>query len=181
MRCSPATRPLPAGTCLPRLTATRACRDHYYHHGAPQAGAPFRRSNSAVRGGQAGVDTPTLLVGCGGRAGRRISHQRRRLRSPGVQLQGDQSASFTLVTGSGCSTPALDTSAAVAERGASLSIAASPAWRSPGCVLPVRGHSAAIPQELVAAKGPPAANVPSAAESAARRHGLNLQILGRCA
>ena len=59
---------------------------------------PFRRSNSAVRGGQAGVDTPTLLVGCGGRAGRRISHQRRRLRSPGVQLQGDQSASFTLVT-----------------------------------------------------------------------------------
>ena len=32
---------------------------------------PFRRSNSAVRGGQAGVDTP-LLVGCGGRAGRRI-------------------------------------------------------------------------------------------------------------
>ena len=51
-----------------------------------------------MRGGQAGVDTPTLLVGCGGRAGRRISHQRRRLRSPGVQLQGDQSASFTLVT-----------------------------------------------------------------------------------
>ena len=43
------------------------------------------------------MDTP-LLVGCGGRAGRRIRHQRRQLRSPGVQLQGEQSASFTLVT-----------------------------------------------------------------------------------
>ena len=46
VRCSPATRPLPAGTCLPRLTATRACRDHYYHHGAPQAGA---HSAEAIR------------------------------------------------------------------------------------------------------------------------------------
>ena len=46
-------------------------------------------------------DTCTALgdhAPCGGRAGRRISHQRRRLRSPGVQRQGDQSASFTLVT-----------------------------------------------------------------------------------
>ena len=37
VRCSPATRPSPARSCLPRLTATRACRDHHNHRGAPQA------------------------------------------------------------------------------------------------------------------------------------------------
>ena len=43
VRCSPATRPSPARSCL---TATRACRDHHNHRGAPQAGA---HSAEAIR------------------------------------------------------------------------------------------------------------------------------------
>ena len=61
VRCSPATRPSPARSCSPDGDARL--------QGPPQPSrctsgrSPFRRSNSAVRGGQAEMDTHTLLVG----------------------------------------------------------------------------------------------------------------------
>ena len=68
VRCSPATRPSPARSCLPRLTATRACRDHHNHRGAPQAAHSAEAIRLCVEGKQKWIRTHFSSVRWPGRA-----------------------------------------------------------------------------------------------------------------
>ena len=72
VRCSPATRPLPAGSCLSRLTATRACRHHYNHQ-------PVHLRQEPI---------PQKQFGCARRASRRGYAPSRRVQWPGRAAAG---------------------------------------------------------------------------------------------
>ena len=86
VRCSPATRPLPAGSCLSRLTATRACRHHYNHQ-------PVHLRQEPI---------PQKQFGCARRASRRGYTPSRRVRWPG-RAADLTSTPPTAITG--CSAP----------------------------------------------------------------------------